>query len=608
MAGRRQLGVFGANLPTKKSKTVQPSDFLIGGILGRFERTYNKTFLVKNPAEFQEIFGNHINSNFYGGDAVKGFFDNVVGVDAKLYVSSYVGYDGAAIDAVVAFANLSDGTPENVLKIEAAYEEEPEYGISGNRTGYTVTLADRFSTDAAATALATAYTIQLDSVIGIKVGDIVKIVLTGGGGGTAYHTITAIDETAKTITWTDSQLHATATLAIGDDVTVPGFRLRIWRKDINGIVREVDEELGKVICTTESAVTDYYVQNVFSQSKWVKVTRLATTPATLDLTLPVAVSTVTYLTSGADGTAPTTAAHWANALSNFDDDPVRMIANPETTTEAIQKAIETYCKARTDNPKVIFNIASNQSKSQLITIGNAFQRSDDVLGVIVANWLKVTNPFATSVLSPDREIPNVGHVMGNWIRSIGLNGIHFIPSVKTNPIYGVNGIVGSTFLDNTDRTDLSDAGINVIQSITGYGIIIRNFFTPSITLEYSFGNGILMREFIKVSAVDSLQDTENTPNSLNRITENRMAVLGFMYDLWTRGSTGSVPVGETFGQSFNEEDNSETKPTDHFEVIADITNNPQTKINAGERNIDIYFTYPAPAGSIKIGAGFILRS
>jgi len=33
-----------------------------------------------------------------------------------------------------------------------------------------------------------------------------------------------------------------------------------------------------------------------------------------------------------------------------------------------------------------------------------------------------------------------------------------------------------------------------------------------------------------------------------------------------------------------------------------------SSLNAGNRNYDIFFTYPAPAGSIKIGVGIMLRS
>lgn len=603
----RRLGVYGANLPTKKSIAVVASDFLIGGIIGRFERKYDKAIEVNTPEQFQEVFGDHIISTYYGWDVVSGYFDNVVGVDAKLFVASHVGYTGSAIDAVIADADLDDQqtVPDQVLTIEAAYQTELEYGISGNRTGYTVTNGFRFETAAGAANLSTDTFVELDSVIGVKVGDIMQFVATGGGGATVYKKITQVDESTKRVTF-GTAFDGAANMEIGDTAKVIGFQLKVWRKNINGIVTEVDEELGKIWCTTESEVTDFYVENVFATSKWIKVTRNSTTPADIEDTFPLAVATVTYLTGGDDGTAPTTAAHWDRTLDKFNAEPVRFITNAETSTKAIQEAGETYCKGRDDTPKWIFMVAEDQTKAQLITAGNGYQRTDDVLGVIVANWLQITDPFSTSALAPPRHVPNVGHVMGAWVRSIGQLGIHYVPAVKSITLKGIVGVVGEQFLDDTDRTDLAEAGINLIQELTGVGTVIRNFFTPSTSTEFLFANGILMRDYFKASIVDSLQISENTPNSIGRIREDKMAVLFFMQRLWSRGSTGNVPLGETFGQ-FETEQGEVTNFDDHVEVKADITNNPQSSINLGERNIDMWFTYPTPAGSIKIGVGILLR-
>ena len=73
-----------------------------------------------------------------------------------------------------------------------------------------------------------------------------------------------------------------------------------------------------------------------------------------------------------------------------------------------------------------------------------------------------------------------------------------------------------------------------------------------------------------------------------------------------KGSNGNVPEGETFGQQENT-DGSLTQPEEHFEVIADAVNNPQSAINLGERTINVWFTYPTPAGSIEIQVGILLR-
>ncbi|GAG94387.1 unnamed protein product, partial [marine sediment metagenome] len=141
----RQLGVFGDKLPTKKTKVVRPADFSIGCIVGLFERRYEIPMVVNNITELQEKFGAQETSTYYGWDAAIGFFNNAVGVAAKLYVVSHVGYTGAAIDGVVATASINDGTNPS-LKMDSAYEEEPDYSTWGNRTGYTIEQGNRFAT------------------------------------------------------------------------------------------------------------------------------------------------------------------------------------------------------------------------------------------------------------------------------------------------------------------------------------------------------------------------------------------------------------------------------------------------------------------------------
>lgn len=619
MAGTnlRRLGVHGKNLPAKKTRSVVASDFLIGGMILEAERKYNRTFQVHSPEEYEDIFGRHLVSTEYGGDAIKGFFDNLIGgggygsVDGSIYVQSLLGYDVGTdlVDAVVASRNKIDaGSDADAYVISAAYKTEPQYGIGGNRIGTKVTLADRFATQAAATCAATGVSVAtLDSVIGIKVGDLI-LFKTNGGASPVYKIVTAVDESAKTVAWSGNfevSGGSGEALAINDDVVIPGFRIQTYYKSLTGVETEVDIELGKVICSSEAAVVDFHVENVFANSKWINVAEGSA--STLGGRLPVADVSVTYPTNGADGTAVVTAEALEYFLANFDDDPIRFLAYPEDTTVAIQQAMIDYCTERTDdNPIAIVSIAEDQDKAELQAIGYGYQKSDFVPGVIAANWLEVPDPFSTSAIAPYRHVPNVGHVMGAWIWTIGIFGVHYIPATQQVLLRGCNGVVGDQFLDDDDRTDIAEAGVNLIQNKKGIGIKLANCFTLSTATEYLFGNGILMRNYIKVSATDSLSSSENTPNSLNRIKSDKMALLTFLYNLWFKGSTGSVPVGETFGQGLND-DGSESTPEDHFEVTADLTNNPQSQINLGERNIDCYFTFPTPAGSIEIGVGILLR-
>ena len=598
----RRQGIYNESLPTKKSKTVEPSDFLIGGLIGFLERRYKSTFQVRNTEELRKIFGENIIPTYYGWDGVQGFFDNVVGVDAKLYVCSHVGYTGSAYDGVAATATLQDqaSTPLDTLQLDSAYETELDYSTSGNRTGYTITNGARFTTTIKTASLTTDSFIIVDSVANVKVGDIIQIDMTAD----VYKKVTSIEESTGTINFATA-VGGAEDPEVDDPVNVLGFQLKTYRKSISGIVSEVDVELGKVWCTMEPEVTDYYVENVFATSQWLLATDLSNA-SSLNERFPADESTVTYLASGANGTTPTTVAHWSQDLLAFNDDPIRMLCNVETTDEDIQKAGEIYCKARNDIPKWMYNTPEDQSKSQLITLGNKYQRSDDVVGILSANWYEKADPFASSNLAPKRTIPSCAHHMGAWIRGIGTLGIHWIPAVSVIPILGVTGIVGDQFLDDLDRTDIAEAGFNVSQFVKGSGILVKSWFTPSTTKEFQFGNGILMREYIKVSINDSLADTVNEPNNFDRIQSSRSAIVNFFHNLWETGSTGNVPEGETFGQTIDSETGEATKESDHYQVQADLVNNPQANIEAGERDLDSWFTYPSPAGSIKIGVGLML--
>lgn len=604
MTKLRRQGIYSESLPTKKSKTVEPSDFLIGGLIGFFERRYKRTFQTRNTEELRTIFGDNLFSSYYGWDGAQGFFDNVVGVNAKLFVKSHVGNDGSSFDGVAATIQVDDQAtvPDKTLQLDSAYETELDYSESGNRTGYTIENGDRFVTAVKTAGSSTDEFIIVDSVADVKVGDILKAEITGGSSVTVYKKVTSIEESTGTINFSGA-IHATSNAEVDDVVSIVGFKLKVWRKSISGLEKEVDTELGKTWCTMEPEVTDYYIENVFAVSKWIKVTDLGST-SSLNDSFPAETSTITYLASGSNGTSPTTIANWSFDLLAFADDPVRIICNVETTDEGIQKAGETYCRSRNDLPKWMYNTPEDQNKTQLIKIGNNFQRSDDVLGILSANWYEKNDPFSTAINAPKRKIPSCAHHMGLWIRSVGTLGIHWIPSVASMPIFGVTGIVGDQFLNDLDRTDLAEAGINVSQK--GAGITLKSFFTPSTSKEFRYGNGILMREYIKISIVDSLKDSVNEPNSFDRIQSSRTAILNFFKALWDRGSTGNVVEGETFGQTFDEETGKASVESDHYQVQADFINNPQSSIEAGERNLDSWFTYPSPAGSIKIGVGLML--
>lgn len=607
MPGLRTLGVRGVNLPTLRSESVQPADFAIGGIIGLFPRQFAKAFEINSPNDVATIFRAQTNSAHYGWDAVNGFFANLAGVQATLYLVSHAGYTGAVIDAVTATATLNDTnpTPQGILTLEDGYQGEVAYGEDGNSTGYQIETGNRFSTTVTVDGTVTDTWVTVASVADVYIGDMVEVIASGGGGKTVYVMVTGVDSTTNRISFA-AALDAAAYALTGDVVNLPGFRIHTYRKSSTGIVSEVDTKLAAIWLTIFSAVTKYYAPNVFQASPNLIVT-VNTTTSPLGENLPAAVGTTAYLASGADGTVPTAATNWAADLQLFNGLPVRLIANPETTDSDTQKAIETYGKSRTDNPKTLYVVPENQTKSQLITIGNSFQRADDVLGYIYAHWLGVTDPFNSTPNAPDRIVPSVGHMMGLWFRCISTKGIHYAPGTIDMPLYGCNSVYGTQFTDDQDRTDLANAGVNCIEDRTKYGIMPRNSFTPSSDSTFMFGNSIMMRDFIKVSAVDSLAGSENTPATLARAKNDGTAILMFMLDLWDHGSTGTVPLGETFAQSEDSQGNPDTYDK-HILIEADIVNNPQSSLNAGQRNVYTWFTFPTPTGSLDVGVGIQIPS
>lgn len=595
----RRLGVYGSNLPTKKEKSVDLADFSIAGLIGFFDRQYKKPFKCISDIEAQTIFGGQTNKNYYGWDCLNGFFANLKGQSGSVYILAPVGED-----AVQASADVVDGAGANILTLKGAYLDEDEFGISANRTGYTITQGAFFETELSGSPSGSE--IPVVSCAGLHIGDVVRLHYVGSSTGTdIYSIVTAVNESAKTIT-----VSATVTITgTASDWVLQGmgFKLKIYRKSTTGIVSEVDKTLGNTWCTLNPEDPDHNVANVFKQSTFVKVI-VNTTSSTTDKKLPAEVGTVTFLSGGTTGTLPANVASWKEQYKLFDNLPIRMIANCESSNDAVQSALENYCVNREDNPVAMLVGQYNMmSKQACITAGNYFQRSDEVDAVFVHNWVGVSNPFSDSPIAPDREVPAVGHLMGQWIYSIAQNGIHSSPARKTCPIVGVNSVIGFQATNDEERTELAENGVNVLQVMTGKGIVLRNSFTPSTAKEFRYSNAVIQRNFIKVSCVDSLQDSENTPNDIGSVREDRMAVLQFMNRLWRSGSNGNVKEGETFGQ-YEKDDGSTSTIEDAFEIIADATNNSVAQLQAGERNIDIWFMFPAPAGSIKVGVGLIYKT
>lgn len=608
--GLRTLGIRGTDKPSKiKNRQITPSNFEIAGLIGRFRRQYNVTHKITAESfrNLSVIFGDRSES-WYGWDMVEGFFNNADG--GELYVKSHIGNDGSAIDAVASNVTINDQSNPTV-KIESAYQGDLSYGVDGDNTLYTLTNGYRYSTEASATAAAAATSFQVDAIGDMKIGDIMRIDLTGGGTATVYHEIIGLDESTNTVSITGPLNGGAETMAVGDDVQVMGIRLRLWRKNDRGIVTEVEADKGAIYGNMESEVTDYYLPNIFADSSYVKLTDLSSA-STDNNRFPSDVATATPLENGSDGTSPSTQSHWSFNHAAFDNDPIRVWSNGDTTLKAEFDQMETYARARsrTDFPVTLPNVTANLSFASLKTLGNTYQRSEKVYKVLCGTWLKRTDPFSSSPVAPDREVPCVGAAMAMWIRTVRDHGIHEVPALFDSVLRGYTGVVAPAVFTETEKTELADAGMNVIQYIEGEGIKIQNWFTPSTLAEegvltWGWGNSLFMGNFIRESVKESLAPNKNEPNVYNNLVAGRTKIVSFMMGLARTGSTGNVPAGETFGQLFDDEGNAEPLE-DLFEVVADPSNNTRVDLKAGNRDYDIYFSTPTPTGSIEVGIGIII--
>lgn len=612
------LGVRGQDLATRRGNVVTPANFGIAGMMGHFQRRYAKAFLCTSPTQFTAIFGGYFSPAAFGPDVVNDFFNNLAGTAGSVMVAAYVGNSGGTIDAVVATIQANDGespTPQQILQFDAAYQGISQYGTDGNKTGYTIVRGNRFATTVIANGTAPQTVLSVASIADISVGDIVKVTWTGGTPGSGGRKVVAIDQGLGTITL-DTNLGAGNFVQVGDAVEVPGFQVHVWRKDQTGATFEVEADLAAQWCTTMAAVSDHYVNNVFARSSWVRLSALTITPPVNPVDgLPAAQATIVYLAAGADGTQPTgtdQSGFWTNTLHLFDNQPVRFLGNTESPNVAVQKAGEAYCSNRWDTPCWLLLISANQSLAQAVVTGNGFQRSGKVSALgPTTGWGYKTDPYQSNPAAPFRAVPPIGAVAGLYIRIINKYGIHYTPGIQIESIVGWQDVYGEQALDDIDRTTLANAGVNAIQNLSGIGIVLRNAFTPSSTIDYVFVNGLVMGNYIKVSSQGSLATTENLPLTFAKLQADRSAIDMFMRNLWRSGSTGNVPEGETFGGVVTQRDDGSLVASTYQQSVsveANLANNPQSQISSGNEQIWVYFMRPAPAGSIRIGVGIQLAA
>ncbi|ATN95044.1 putative tail protein [Leptospira phage LE4] len=586
----RRRGVFGYNLPPQVGDNVRPADFSIVGMIGLFARRFDELIQINQPGEISTKLGGYITSG-KGRYVLENMFTNAKGQPMTVWVKTFV-----ASNAVNATRTIQDqnGTPDDAFKIQAGYQGKLDKSSDGNKTGFTLTNGARFETKALASASSGQKVLRLVSVADIRIGDVLFVNSTSD----QYCKVDSIDASTNSVTMVDNLTQA---VTADDVVQAIGFQIKTYRKNQNGVEAVVNTPLNNVWLSLEVENEEFYIENAFRNHPYFVLEDL-NSASTLEDKYPADVTTVTYLTGGSDGTAPSTASDW-DLYSTFDSKNIRWLFNPESTLETVNKAGESYCSTRLDAPVWIYTTPSGQSKDELKTIGASYQRSDQVQGVICSSSRNVVDPIGVGA-NPTKSIPVSGAIIGAWIRAFYTLGFHRAPAGDDVPLLGfvsTPDATEDTFTED-ERTEIQERGVNIVQQLSGRGLLVRSFRTPSTNVGALFGHYLVMQNFIKVSSVESLYKVENRPNKITRLKTYGQAIEDFGRKLYK----GSFPFGidpDGAFQTYIKEDGSLSGFEDVFTVQVDEFNNPQEQIDVGEGNAFVRF-YPASLlESFGIGVG-----
>lgn len=586
------IGTQTQDLPTITIAGVTPSPINIAGLYGKTERGEDGVIRLTDPDEIAVRLGRYRSSN-NAHYAIKGFFENLQGIDGTLYFKRMV-----PSDAVAATVGMPDaGASGDDWNFTAGYRGKADKGIWGNQLWVNIVASSRGNSDVAANVSSADTAIEVVSVAPFEVGD--WIVLNETATPTSeYFKITSIDESSNTLNLSAAVSAATFTTANSSTVAIVDFTVEVYKKDSDTGNVDLVEQWPNVAPDADSP---FYVETIindeFIGSQYVTISDdHGGAPADEDDFPDVAATgfaNATQLTTGAEGTSLNDAAMGAG-LSAFDDYPIRYLANCEAFSETIYTDGEQYCNVRKDCIWVgTPDWSDAQAFASLLVWAQKRQKSRNVYSVNNGSWYYVTDPIS-SAPNPVKRVPNVGHMMGYIIYITSTRGIHKVPASTTETPVGIQSLAFE-LTSRRNLRDLANAGLNM-QTVDGGNFPIRSARTPSKLPEFTFVNATAMKIYFKKSFEQSFADLENEPNKGNLLNRLRAGMAAFAQDFFQSSSNGGNEGGFAEG-SFNEV----------VRIVADDSNNPKAKINAGEVRGDFWFAAPSPAERILIGVGLLFN-
>jgi len=581
------LGVHSQTGQPIGSTPIVASPMNIVGAIGRFNRIFDKVMILDGETDRDFLIGAEPQAGKLGWYILNDAIEKASPKSIKFKFKSFKG-SGAA----TASSTLLDqaGTALSTLTLSAAYRGQPSFGVYDNKIGYTITNVSRLTYAITAITGAAPTSIVLNSVIGIVVGDQLKITHSSVDYG---FKVTAINEATNTLTGTPQG--TMPALAVSDAVNVMNFKITSWFKDYRGQITKVNTAMNDKYLSMESEATDYYVNNVLAAHPLFAgaSTNSATTfykrnPA--DITTPV------FLAGGLDGAAPSTTSDWTNMQNDFDDlDRLCFFITTDTTLTAVHQSFAGWVAGRLDFPLYTGQLPDFADDWQsLKAYGQDY--------VVRVGWKRIGlfygYRYVADPIGNLKKIPTYGGVIGKWINVIYNGQAHHAVSEYAYPFTYLTGseTIYEDSWNDTVRTALFNAGINIMNFVSGYGIILRNFRSPSDDVRTRDLHRFVLDQIIKFTAEDNLRTSENKPAKFRELkfmrTQLEYGLLKPMFD----GTLDPFVIAQSQGDGAFIDVLDNGDPANFFDVTKvisdDITLNSLPKLATGKADVVIqYATY-----------------
>jgi phage tail sheath protein FI len=592
-----QVGVNVTEVDGRAAPVLQAAPTSVAAFVGRTLRGVpNRAVRLTSLDQFAARFGGH-HSDGYLPAAATGFFLNG---GREAYV---VRVTGAGSVAARATLNDRQGTPAATLRVVAGYRGLADPGVWAHALRLDIRDDPRATTRVRTAATETATTLQLDSLVGIDVGTVLRVESTA----TLFRVVTGADRVTGTVTIGAATGEAVTS---GTVVTSAEFRLVVRQQDTTTGGFPVVETWSNLSMQPGSA--DYVLDRLnhpVTGSRFVTVADLSVAGPGVDL--PAVVSGVS-LTDGSETPVAVrdllgdAAAH--TGLRALDTAAVQLIAVPDAhvlpgagDAAQVARGVMDYAAGRGDcmyvgaapdrghpsgvTPKSAtdYNEPVARYTETVKQYATQFQAAK-VYGALYTPWILVADPAGVGP-APVRFVPPDGHVMGVYARTEQERGIHTAPAGEAATVRGTSGLAAG--FSPGEHDDLVRTGrTNGILSRGGRTPAVAASRTLSTDTRWQYVNVRLLFNFVKATLRDGLRFARQEPHTdaLRKMVRFNV-ITPFLLGLWRAGAFGSDPAEQV------------------FTVKCDAENNPPADVDLGLFRVEVFFYPVRPAETVHIIVG-----